>query len=91
MLEHLWNEDERLYPVLWKEAEHNKKLEETLYVFAIDTENIYGDMLDFFGKYTEGAIDSKFKGEFEHLLAALRTRIMNEENFLYSEYEKLDQ
>ena len=48
-------------------------------------------MLDFFGKYTEGAIDSKFEGEFEHLLAALRTRIMNEENFLYSEYEKLDQ
>ena len=63
----------------------------SLYVFAIDTENIYGNMLDFFGKYTEGAIDSKFEGEFEHLLAALRTRIMNEENFLYSEYEKLDQ
>ena len=91
MLEHLWNEDERFYPVLWKEAEHNKKLEETSYVFAIDTENIYGDMLDFFGKYTEGAIDSKFEGEFKHLLAALRTRIMNEESFLYSEYEKLDQ
>ncbi len=91
LLEHLWNEDDRLYPVLRKEAEHNKKLKETLDVFANDTENIYGDMLEFFGKYSEGAIDSKFEGEFEHLFATLRTRIMNEENFLYSEYEKIDQ
>ena len=91
LLEHLWNEDERLYPVLRKEAERNKKLKETLDVFANDAENIYGDMLEFFGKYTEGAIDSKFEGEFEHLFAALRTRIRNEENFLYSEYEKIDQ
>ncbi len=91
LLEHLWNEDERLYPVLRKEAERNKKLKEILDVFANDAENIYGDMLEFFGKYTEGAIDSKFEGEFEHLFATLRTRIRNEENFLYSEYEKIDQ
>ena len=91
LLEHLWNEDERLYPVLRKEAERNKKLKEILDVFANDIENIYGDMLEFFGKYTEGAIDSKFEGEFEHLFATLRTRIRNEENFLYSEYEKIDQ
>ena len=91
LLEHLWNEDEQLYPVLRKEAEHNKKLKEILDVFANDTENIYGDMLEFFGKYTEGATDSKFKGAFEHLFAALRTRIRNEENFLYDEYEKMNQ
>ena len=91
LLEHLWNEDERLYPVLRKEAERNKKLKETLDVFANDAESIYGDMLDFFGKYSEGAIDSKFEGEFEHLFATLRTRIRNEEYFLYSEYEKTDQ
>ncbi len=91
LLEHLWNEDERLYPVLRKEAERNKKLKETLDVFANDAESIYGDMLEFFGKYTEGAIDSKFEGEIEHLFATLRTRIRNEENFLYSEYEKIDQ
>ncbi len=90
LLEHLWNEDKRLYPVLRKEAERNKKLKETLDVFANDAENIYGDMLEFFGKYSEGAIDSKFEGEFEHLFATLRTRIRNEENFLYSEYEKID-
>lgn len=91
LLEHLWNEDEQLYPVLRKEAERNKKLKETLDVFASDTENIYGDMLEFFGKYTEGAIDSKFTGEFEHLFATLKTRIWNEENFLYDEYENIDQ
>ena len=90
LLEHLWNEDERFYPVLRKEAERNKKLKEILDVFANDAENIYGDMLEFFGKYSEGAIDSKFEGEFEHLFATLRTRIRNEENFLYSEYEKID-
>ena len=90
LLEHLWNEDERFYPVLRKEAERNKKLKEILDVFANDAENIYGDMLEFFGKYSEGAIDSKFEGEFEHLFATLRTRIRNEEYFLYSEYEKLD-
>ncbi len=91
LLEHLWNEDERLYPVLRKEAEDNKKLKEILDIFANDAESIYGDMLEFFGKYSDGAIDSKFEGEFEHLFATLRTRIWNEENHLYSEYEKLDQ
>ena len=36
LLEHLWNENERIYPVLWKGAEHNKELRELLDLFAIE-------------------------------------------------------
>ena len=30
LLEHLWNENERLYPVLWKEAEKSGDLKDVL-------------------------------------------------------------
>jgi hypothetical protein len=36
LIEHLGEEDERLYPVLWKEAEQNKKLKEVLKIFTKD-------------------------------------------------------
>ncbi len=34
LLEHLWNENERLYPVLWKEAEHNNDIKDLLDLVA---------------------------------------------------------
>ncbi len=39
LLKHLKEEDEKFYPVLWKEAEQNKKLKEELEVFAKDLES----------------------------------------------------
>jgi hypothetical protein len=89
LLEHLKKEDERLYPVLRKEAEHNKKLKEILDVFAMDMENVSKIVLEFFDKYSEEVIDSAVQGEFEDLFAAFRNRIRNEEDILYEEHEKI--
>ena len=91
LLEHLRKEDELLYPVLKKEAEHNEKLKELLDVFAKDMENVSRVVMDFFDKYSEDVIDSAVTDEFEHLFAAFRNRIRHEEDILYEEYEKLDQ
>ena len=88
-LEHLKKEDEQLYPVLRKEAEHNKKLKEILDVFAMDMENVSKIVLEFFDKYSEEVIDSAVQGEFEDLFAAFRNRIRNEEDLLYEEHEKI--
>ena len=91
LLKHLKKEDELLYPVLKKEAEHNEKLKELLDVFAKDMENVSRVVMDFFDKYSEDVIDSAVTDEFEHLFAAFRNRIRHEEDILYEEYEKLDQ
>ncbi len=91
LLEHLKKEDELLYPVLKKEAEHNKKLKELLDVFAKDMENVSRVVMDFFDKYSEEVIDSAVTDEFEHLFAAFRNRIRHEEDLLYEEHEKINQ
>ena len=90
-LEHLKKEDEQLYPVLKKEAEHNKKLKEILDVFTMDMENVSKEVLEFFDKYSGEVIDSAAPAKFEHLFAAFRNRIRNEEDILYDEHEKIKQ
>lgn len=91
LLAHLRKEDELLYPFLRKEAEHNKKLEEILDLFATDMENVSRVVMEFFDKCSEGVIDSEFPKEFESLVAAFRNRIRNEEDILYEEHEKINQ
>ncbi len=91
LLEHLRKEDELLYPVLKKEAEHNDRLKELLDVFAKDMENVSRVVMDFFDKYSEDVIDSAVTDEFEHLFAAFRNRIRHEEDILYEEHEKINQ
>lgn len=91
LLEHLRKEDELLYPVLKKEAEHNEKLKELLDVFAKDMESVSRVVMDFFDKYSEDVIDSAVTDEFEHLFAAFRNRIRHEEDILYEEHEKINQ
>ncbi len=91
LLEHLKKEDERLYPVLRKEAEHNEKLKELLDVFAVDMENVSKVVMEFFDKYSEEVVDSAVTGAFEELFAAFRNRIRNEEDILYEEHEKIKQ
>jgi len=90
LLVHLKKEDEQLYPVLRKEAENNKELKATLDLFAMDMENVTKAAQEFFDKYSEGRLDKKFVGEFESLFVALDTRIRNEEDVLYEEYEKIN-
>ncbi len=89
LLEHLNKENEQLYPVLKKEAEHNKSLQNELDIFAIDPEYLTRVVLEFFDDYSGGAIDKDFQINFESLYAALNARIRNEEEALYQEYEKI--
>ena len=91
LLEHLWNENERIYPVLWKEAEHNKDLKELLDLFAIEMEGVTKVVQQFFDKFYEGTVDSNSPLEFEAFFAAISKRIKNEEEILYGEYDNIDQ
>ena len=90
LLAHLKKEDEKLYPVLRKEAEDNERLKNTLDLFAIDMENVSSVVQKLFDKYSEGTLDEEFPAEFERLSAALSARIKNEEDALYVEYEEIN-
>ncbi len=91
LLEHLWNENERLYPVLWKEAEHNNDIKDLLDLFAVEMENVSIIVQEFFDKYYGGVIDEDFPREFEKFSAAIIKRIKDEEDILYEEYEMMNQ
>lgn len=91
LIEHLNKEDEKLYPVLYKAAEQNKKLKELLELLANDLQTLSIGVTKFFDIYDRGVLDMKFVEEFENLFVALRNRIKNEEDILYDEYEVTDQ
>ncbi len=91
LLEHLKEEDEKFYPVLCKEAEQNKKLKEELEIFAKDWGNVSNVAFGIFDKYDKGVLEAGGLWDFEALFTVLRHRMKNEEDFLYGEYEKIDQ
>ncbi len=89
LLEHLNKENEQLYPVLRKEAEHHKNLKNELDMFAIDPEHLSSVVHEFFEDYSGGDTDKDFQINFESLFAFLNARIRNEEESLYHEYEEI--
>ena len=90
LLNHLWDEDEQLYPVLRKASENNKKLKEILSLFVNGLETIHEEMLTLITKYAKGVVkDSNFQREYERLFDALSKRIQYEEEILYDEYNNL--
>jgi Hemerythrin HHE cation binding domain len=91
LLEHLKKEDVKFYPVLYKEAEHNKNLKNILDLFVMDMENVSRVALGFFDKYSRGVLGKELQKEFERLIVALRNRIKNEEDILYLELERMNQ
>ncbi len=91
LLEHLKKEDVKLYPVLYKVAEHNNSLKNALDLFAMDMENVSRVALEFFDKYSRGVSGKELQEEFERLIVALRNRIKNEEDILYLEHERMNQ
>ena len=90
LLAHLKKEDEKLYPALRKEAEDNERLRNTLDLFALDMETVSSVVQEFFDKYSGGEIDGNFTVNFESLSVTLSTRIRNEEDALYEEYEEIN-
>ncbi len=93
LLAHLEMEDNQLFPVLKKEAEHSNSIKDTLELFTIDMENVSKIVREFFKKYSEGFSGvelDQLSEDFENLFSALTKRICNEEESLYEEYETLD-
>jgi hemerythrin-like domain-containing protein len=90
LLAHIKKEDEKLYPVLRKEAEDNEKLKNTLDLFSMDMEKVSSAVQEFFDKYSGGEIDENFSINFESLSVAISARIRNEEDALYEEYEEIN-
>ncbi len=89
LLAHLKKVDAKFYPVLYKEAEDNERLKNTVDLFALDMEKVSSVVQGFFDKYSEGVFDEEFPAKFEMLSAALKARIRNEEDALYEEYEDI--
>ncbi len=87
LLAHLEIEDDQMYPVLQKEAEQNKDLQNTLELFAMDMDNVSKVVRDFFEKYSEEFSGEELAEDFEKLFTSLSKRISNEEESLYEEYE----
>ena len=85
---HLKKEDEKLYPILWKEAENNQDLKLKLESFAKDMDAVTRTILAFFEKYSGGEHEIDFKNDFVKIYLALTRRINNEESKLFPEYEK---
>ncbi len=88
--EHFKEEDEKFYPVLLREAVQNKKLKEGLDVFEKDLESVSKAVFGFFDGFDKGVLDAQLLKDFETILMVLRNRLWNEENYLYVEYEELD-
>jgi hypothetical protein len=91
LIEHFSKEDEKLYPVLWKEAVQNKMLQEKLTIYAGDLEDVSNVVFGFFDRCDKEVLSEKSVEKFEHLLKVLRYRMGNEEIYLYAEYEKIAQ
>jgi iron-sulfur cluster repair protein YtfE (RIC family) len=87
LLKHLNKEDEQLYPVLRKKAEHNEQLKSALDLCVIDMEDVSKVVQEFFDKYSRGVSGKELQKEFENLFVALDKRVRNEEDILYDEYE----
>ncbi len=90
LLEHLKDENEKFYPILWKKAEHNKDLKEKLEIFAKDWGNVYSVATEIFVRYDKGVLGAWHSWDFTTLFTVLRNRMRNEENFLYDEYEEMN-
>ena len=90
LLDHLWDEDDQLYPVLRKASEHNKRLKEILSSFVNGLGAIHEELLTLMTKYAKEVVkDSNFQREYERLSESLGKRIEYEEKILYDEYNKL--
>ncbi|MDR4499408.1 MAG: hemerythrin domain-containing protein [Candidatus Scalindua sp.] len=91
ILLHLKKEDEQLFPLLRKEAEHNMELKKSLDLYATNLNNVTVDAQKFFDKYYKKDPNIMFVGEFVALFTTLNERMKKEEEILFREYEKINQ
>ncbi len=89
LLEHLKEEEEKLYTVLYNDADQNMNLKEQLEIFAKDWGNVYTITFEIFDRYDKGVSNEGLMLDFGSLFTVLRQRMRNEEDFLYGEYERI--
>ncbi|WP_224962094.1 hemerythrin domain-containing protein [Geomonas subterranea] len=91
LLAHLRKEDAQLYPVLNKAAQTDQGLKRTVDFYAKDMEEISGNAVAFFKKYSpdDAVIDIEFAKALGRLFATISRRLRSEENTLYAAYDKL--
>ena len=89
LLNHLKQEDELMYPELFREAGRNENLKTILDIFAREMDEITGFAVDFFNKAASGADNLDYMKKFGRLTALLKDRMRKEETLLYKEYEKI--
>ena len=88
LAKHIVNEDKKLYPFLFKEAEKDNLLKSKLDIFAKDWDEISAFSTYYIVKYGAGNFDEKFTTDTAKLLSSIRQRIIKEEVSLYPEYVK---
>ncbi len=88
-LEHLKKEDEKLYPVLEKEAVNNPKIQKLIDEFKTEMNVVSKNTIDFFDKYSNGGDGDRFAADFARLYIKLSRRIKNEEEIIYKKYEEI--
>jgi len=92
LLEHLKKEDKYLYPPLYKMAEKDVLLRNTLRNFGDELEIVTQSAQRFYSKYSNmNNINKKeFIEDMSALNISLKSRVMKEEVSLYKAYEKLN-
>ncbi len=90
LLAHLEKEDKKLYLVLRKATESNKKFKKKLDDYSKNEEKVTEFALHFFDTYSVESSGTEFKLDCERLYSSLKARILDME-ILFKEYNKLKQ
>ena len=88
-LTHIKKEDEQMYPLLHRAAEHDPELKRTLEIYATDMSQISKAVLEFFEKYSYGDSGFEFSKDYGTLYTTLSLRIAKEEAVIYKKFDEL--
>ena len=86
---HLKKEDNSLYPELLKAAEKDTGLKKKTDKFIEDMKSISKKALAFFNQYTSVSAGTEFVRDYAEVEILLKSRMKQEEENLFPEYEKL--
>ncbi len=89
-LTHIKKEDEQIYPLLYRAAEHDPELKRTLEIYATDMNKISKAVLEFFEKYSYGDSGFEFSKDYGTLYTTLSLRIAKEETVIYKKFDDLN-
>ncbi|WP_027389776.1 hemerythrin domain-containing protein [Chrysiogenes arsenatis] len=89
LLQHLSQEDRRLYPVLQKAAQSDPRVKRLYDSFASEMSEISRQALQFFDRDWEQQGGLDFARDFGRLYATLHQRMHREETILYAEFQKI--